>query len=184
MQLVQLTKDFSADEFDTARAPWPAGKDANRAQLAALAQWLRDLAGSAGYITSASRSDADNAHVGGSESSQHKKQEAVDLVYPFAPLRLLAERALAEIKAGRAPAFGQLIFYVRAGHVHVSLPTLGARNGEMLVADDTGPATRYAQLTRADQLPALSASQSNAASIVGVLAVVGGALIALHVSGE
>lgn len=180
----KLTNDFSADEFDTAREPWPSGKDANRAQLAVRAQWLRDLAGSLGIITSAARSAEDNAHVGGSGSSQHVKFEAIDVVYPFAPLRLLAERALADIKAGRAPAFGQLIFYVRAGHVHISLPTLGARNGEVLIADDTGPATQYAKLTRADQLPALSGSQANAATVVGVLAVVGGVLIALHVAGE
>jgi hypothetical protein len=180
---VKLTKDFSSEEFDTPREPWPTGKDENRRQLAIRAQWLRDLAGVPGQITSAARSDEDNAAVGGSSSSQHLKAEAIDVLFPLCPLRTLAERALADVKAKRAPAFGQLIFYAAQGHVHVSLATLGARNGEILLASKEGGKTTYAKITKADDVPALSAVQLAGVSVASVV-VAGTLALALIVLGD
>lgn len=175
----KLTKDFTAEEFNTPREPWPHGKDENRLQLAKRAQWLRDMAGVPGFITSAARSVEDNKAVGGAEDSQHMRAEAVDLVYPLVPLRTLAERALADVEAKRAPAFGQLIFYAKTGHVHISLPTLGARNGEILLAShgEDGRTVRYERIASAARVPVLSNTQAVGASVAGSLVLLGGVVL-------
>jgi hypothetical protein len=162
---MKLTPNFDSTEFDI-HEPWPqtAAAIANRQQLAELDQWLRDLAGVAGFITSAYRSPERNAEVNGSETSQHMQAQATDVVFYLVPLRTLAARVLEAVSAGEAPAFGQLIFYGDRGHVHCSLPTLGSRNGEIRYS--LGPnadGTRsYPKLTDANQLPQLSSTQKKA----------------------
>lgn len=158
---MRLTANFTSEEFDRGGS-WLGTID-QRLQLAILAQWLRDLAGTPGTITSASRSPAHNAKVGGTESSQHMRAEAIDIVFRLTPLRTLASRVLSSIAAGDAPRFGQIIFYTDKGHVHLSLPTLGNRNGEVRYSngDDDGDGDRdYPFLTSASQLPALSGDQT------------------------
>lgn len=159
---MKLTANFDASEFTVPSVPepWPVGKDLNRLQLAQLAQWVRNLAGVFGIITSAWRSLTHNAEVGGSSTSQHPKAEALDVVFRLIALRILAERVLTAIAQGTAPKFGQIIFYPLEGHVHMSLPTLGARNGEVRYKSAPGV---YPFLTDpATQLPLLSRAQKRA----------------------
>lgn len=165
---MKITPNFDSREFDTPGNPWPDGYDANRAALADLLQWLRDLAGCPGRITSASRSKLHNDAVGGTEDSQHMKQEAVDVVFLLCPIRTLAERVLASVRAGKAPKFGQIIFYADKGHVHVSLATLGDRNGEIRRSYTEANGTRrYPFLSSASTLPMLSDAQVKAGVATG-----------------
>lgn len=150
-----LTRNFAAHEFDR-HEPWPADKAANRQALADRLQWVRDRAGVPVEITSAWRSPDRNDDAGGSSTSQHMRAEAVDAWALLIPFRKLAELLLEDVRAGRAPAFGQLIFYPREGHIHLSLPTLGARNGELRYKNDAGA---IVPLTSAKQLPMFSAAQ-------------------------
>lgn len=166
---MMLTANFRAAEFDV-HEPWPLGVGyaAKRLALAERLQWLRDLAGVPMLITSAWRSAARNAEIGGSATSQHMQGEAVDTVAWLVPIRTLAARVLASVRAGQAPAFGQIIFYPNEGHVHVSLPTLGQRNGEVRYKDATG---RYPFLTSANALPVWSAAQRRGGLWLGALAL-------------
>src|SRR5690349_18047214 len=110
-----LTPNFQSGEFDV-HEPWPADLDANRQQVAQLLQWLRDLAGVPGIVTSAYRSPTRNAEVHGSETSQHMRGEAADVVFYLVPIRELAARVLDAVRSHAAPAFGQIIFYADLGH--------------------------------------------------------------------
>lgn len=174
---MKLTANFNADEFDV-HEPWPAGAhfETNRLELARRLQWLRDLAGVPVIVTSAYRSETHNAEVGGSPTSQHPKGEAVDAVTWLIPLRSLAARVLADVRAGRAPAFGQIIFYPVEGHTHLSLPTLGARNGEIRWkrADHD-----YPFLHDALELPLWSAAQRRRGLQLGAALVVAGVGVAI-----
>lgn len=160
---MKLTPNFDSREFDI-HEPWPttAAAIANRQKLAELDQWLRELAGVAGFITSAYRSPERNAEVHGSETSQHMNAEANDVIFYMVPLRDHARAIFDAVKAKRAPAFGQIILYADLGHVHISLPTLGSRNGELrysLGLSANGTRT-YPVLTDPDeQLPSLSRAQ-------------------------
>lgn len=169
---MRLTRNFDSGEFDV-NEKWPEGKASNRLELAVIAQALRDLAESPVIITSASRSPERNELVGGVESSQHLKQEALDGIAPACPLRVLAERVLAAIAAKTFPKFGQIIFYVDRGHIHWSLPTLGARNGEVRYSYVEGGTRHYPLLVTAKALPLLSDKQKQlglgAVALVGVL---------------
>lgn len=167
---MKLTANFSASEFDKGE-PWPAGKDANRAELAAIAQRLRDLAGVPGVITSAYRSPERNQEVGGTETSQHMKAEAVDILFLLVPIRTLAERFLAAVRAGEFPPFGQVIFYADRGHVHFSLPRLGSRNGEVRWSHEVSGQRVYPFLANADVLPTLSTKQKAAGVAIPGVAV-------------
>lgn len=159
---MRLTANFMASEFDV-KEPWPEAKAAQRMQLAKLLQWLRDLAGGPGVITSAYRSPGRNAEVGGTETSQHMKGEAVDVVFSLTGLRALGQRVLDSIAQGSAPAFGQIIFYNDRGHVHVSLPTLGSRNGEVRHSYENASGERvYPMLVTAAELPLVSGRQKAA----------------------
>lgn len=162
---MKLTPNFDTSEFDI-HEPFPVHLSGNRQKLAIIAQWLRDIAGSYGRITSAYRSPARNAEVGGTETSQHQKGEAIDIVFPLASMRAMAERVLSDIASGRAPHFGQIIFYVDRGHIHLSLPTLGNRNGEVRFSFTHGGDRLYPFLTAQTiaQLPGLTGAQASVAS--------------------
>lgn len=164
---MRLTRNFAVSEFDV-NEPWPPDKGVNRRQLAELLQWLRDLAKSPGVVTSAYRSPQRNAEVGGTETSQHMKGEAADVVFNFVGLRTLGQRVLDDIAAGKAPRFGQIIFYHDRGHVHVSLPTLGSRNGEVRHSYIGENGTRYYPLlASAADLPLVSDRQRSAGFVFG-----------------
>lgn len=155
--LTNLTPNFQVKEFDI-HEKWPVlpGFADKRMGLARLNQHVRDIAGSPIVLTSAFRSETHNAEVGGSDTSQHMKGEATDGVVWLVPLRKLAELVLENVKAGKFPAFGQIIFYPKQGHFHISLATLGNRNGEIRFQADDGS---YKILTSAKQLPLWSAAQ-------------------------
>lgn len=174
---MKITPNFDSTEFDVG-IPWPNEYAANRIALAHLAQWLRNLAGTTGTITSAGRTPAHNAEVGGAEHSQHMKWEALDVVFRGASLRALANKILSTVEGGTAPKFGQLILYADRGHIHISLPTLGSRNGELRYSFAASPTERlYPFLTRAslDQLPGTPLVGGSPIAVVGALAV--GALL-------
>lgn len=159
---MKLTANFAAAEFDVHEAYPAQWATSKLPELAALCQWLRDLAGVPGLVTSAYRSPAHNDAVDGAEHSQHLAGEAADVVFALVPIRTLAARVLTSIDEGGAPAFGQVIFYADRGHVHVSLPTLGERNGEVRYSSGVnGDGTRsYPLLTDAAQLPYVSEAQA------------------------
>lgn len=172
---MRLTDNFDSREFDV-NEPWPAGRDANRLALAVRLQAVRDIAGVPVVITSANRSGSRNEAVGGSSTSQHLRAEAVDAVALLIPFRELVRRVLDAVHAGTFPTFGQLIFYPNEGHFHLSLPTLGTRNGETLIKW----ADRYETLARAEQVPELSGAQLRGAvrrrlAAAGWAVAVGGA---------
>ncbi len=164
-----LTRNFSRAEFDRPE-PYPAELvDDHLLPLVNRAQWLRDLAGTPGYVTDTFRSAAHNAAiVGASSTSQHMDGDAVDVYFALTPIRELARRALASIADGSAPQFGQLIFYAVKGHVHISNPAdrLADRNGQVLLctgADESG-ADIFEPLTDVDQqLPLFSTAQKKTA---------------------
>ena len=166
---MKITRNFDSSEFNASGVPWPIDKAANRQHLAELLQWMRDLAGVPGRITSAYRSPAKNAEVGGTESSQHMKAEAVDVVFMLCPIGVLAKRVLEEVRAGRAPRFGQIIFYQDKGHVHVSLPYLGNRNGEIRQSLVVDGERIYPILADARAIPTLSTAQKRAGIALPVI---------------
>lgn len=181
---MKLTANFADTEFDVGERYPDQWRSSKLLELAALAQWLRDLAGSPGRVTSAFRSPARNAEVGGTETSQHKKGEAIDIVFPLASLRAIAEQVLAAKATGRAPPFGQLIFYADKGHIHASLATLGIRNGETRFSFVEGGRRLYPFLTAASQLPALTGSQAKAGGTAAIVVVVlAGAALLYFLSG-
>ena len=186
-----LTANFSASEFNTDESAWPDEYAENLVPLAQLAQWVRDDVGTAGEITSAYRTPAENTADGGSATSQHLDGQAIDLVFPLASIQDIARAVLDDVASGVAPAFGQVILYPSDGHVHVSLPTLGSRDGQILL--ETGPNqfepfTDMAQLPMAAELPSalpqLEAAATGGASVPwSELAIIGGILGALLVLG-
>ena len=157
-----LTPNFSAREFDV-HEPFPAAYADNLPELASLCQWLRDLAGTPGLVTSAYRSPAHNSEVHGSSTSQHMKGEAADVIFYATGIRELGQRVLDSVDGGTAPAFGQVILYGDLGHVHISLPRLGDRNGEIRTSSGLVNGVRqYPFLTDASQLPIASTAQITA----------------------
>lgn len=163
---MKLTENFDSEEFDAAGVPWPASKAANRLALARINQRIRDLTGVPGTITSAYRTTERNKEIGGSATSQHLKAEATDTVFWLVSPRALADKIMLDIQAGNFPAFGQIIIYADRGHLHISLPTLGSRNGELLM-HYYGV---YTPIKNASQLPLLSNAQRNAGITVSAVA--------------
>lgn len=159
---MQLTPNFSADEFDV-HEPYPEQwRSTKLPQLAARCQWLRDLAASRGDVTSAWRSAARNTAVHGSKTTQHDDGEAADVLFLLISMQSHAARVLASIRAKTAPTFGQVIFYPVEGHVHISLATLGSRNGEVRYKRIVNGVETFPFLVDAEQLPVLSSPQRTA----------------------
>lgn len=154
-----LTANFSRAEYERASARsggWPAGRETELRQLAQLAQTFRDALGVPGIITSAYRSAPYNASIGGSSNSQHIDAEAQDIVFFGATDRDVATVAL-QLRAQRGRnAFGQVIVYDDTGHAHLSLATLGVRNGEILRAYRKDGARRYLPVEKPEDVPGLS----------------------------
>lgn len=156
---MQLTANFRESEFFVHEAPPDYYVAKTLPRVAALAQWLRDLAGSWGIVTSYWRSPAHNKEVGGAGGSQHLVGEAVDLLFPLVSLRELATRVQAAIADGSAPDFGQLIFYQDTGEVHIALPGRGHFQ-EVLLGRQASSGGIYTALSSPSELPALPRSAS------------------------
>lgn len=173
---MKLTANFSDTEFfRKSSLPIPdAIVQAKLPLVAGLAQWLRDLIQSPGYISSYYRSPDHNASIAGaSETSQHMTGEAVDLAFPLAAPRELAARVLDAWRAGENLRFGQIIFYPDDKHVHVSLPGATHRN-EILLASALSPqGKRSYSLLNESRLVALSKlPPATAAVLIAVLSIV------------
>lgn len=169
---MKLTENFDESEFLIHEAP-PEDYRLNKLpQVAALCQWLRNLAGSYGRVTSYYRSPERNAKVGGVKNSQHELGEAADLEFPLISLRELAARVQSSLADGSAPEFGQVIFYPDTGETHVSLP--GATKVQELAIGITEGGTRhYSVLESLAQLPAVPKG-----AVVAIIAVVVGTVTA------
>lgn len=165
---MKLTPNFDESEFFIHEKPPESIRTGKLPRVAALAQWLRDLAGTMGIVDSYWRSPERNASVGGVDNSQHVLGEAVDVSFPFISLRELARRAIAAMDAGEAPEFGQLIFYVDTGHVHISL--VGATKfRELLVGTKTNNLRRYVPYRTLAQLPWIAKGIATAVFIIAAL---------------
>lgn len=153
---MKLSANFALAEFNRPFVPedYPAEWQSTKlVALVAVLQFVRDCAGTPGIVTSAYRSAARNAAIGGSATSQHIDGDAADVLFALTPLRELVRAVLTRI--ADAPAFGQLVFYKDKGHVHASnpAPRLGARNGQVLYSpglDTSSGARVYVPLTPAD----------------------------------
>lgn len=165
---MKLTANFSESEFLIHETPPDSIRSMKLPAVASLCQWLRDLAGSYGVVTSYFRSPARNAAVGGVNNSQHELGEAADLEFPLVSLRVLASRVQSELDAGRAPSFGQVIFYPDTGEVHISLR--GATKFHELAIGKAvaGGPRQYSALSSLDQLPNVPRAASMLAMVVGV----------------
>lgn len=170
----RISRNFQLWEFMTPNVPedYPgAWAPTKLAELGQILQWVRDLAGVPGRVTSAYRTPARNAAIHGADDSQHMDGDAADVVFVLVPVRTLAARVLAAIDT--APAFGQVILYGDTGHVHVSNPAarLGDRNGQLLFSpgvDATG-VRRYEPLDVAlvaGDVPLLSPQQTMSAAAI------------------
>lgn len=150
----QLTPNFNEAEFFIHEAPPESIRVNKLPKVAALCQWLRDLAGSPGIVASYYRSPTRNASVGGVKDSQHMVGEAADLSFPAISLRELARRVQSNIDAGSAPEFGQVIFYPDTGETHVSLPG-ATKYRELAIGLRSGGTRHYSVLASLDQLPSV-----------------------------
>jgi hypothetical protein len=168
---MKLTANFDESEFFVHEAPPEEYRTGKLPQVAALCQWLRDLAGSYGRVTSYYRSPARNAQVGGVTNSQHELGEAADLEFPLISLRELASRVQSNLDAGSAPPFGQVIFYPDTGETHISLPG-ATKYQEMTLGQKVDGKRQYSVLASLYQLPNTPIALVWLAMIVGVGTVV------------
>ena len=164
---MQLTANFSESEFLIHEMPPASYRLQKLPKVAELCQWLRDLAGSYGRVTSYFRSPVRNAQVGGVTDSQHMVGEAADLEFPLVSLREMGARVQAALADGSAPDFGQCIFYPDTGEIHISLP--GATKFQELTLGSKSPSgRRYSVLASLDQLPAIPRALGFLAMVIGV----------------
>jgi len=174
MEARQLTRNFHEREFFVHETPPLAVRVNKLPKVAELAQWLRDLVGSPGVVTSYWRSPARNARVSpdAASTSQHMTGEAVDLSFPMISDRELAQRVTKALREGKAPRFGQMIFYPDTTHFHISIETPRNMNRLMVGHRKPGGGRRYATLATFDELPPIP-------SAVGMLIFAVGTAVAL-----
>lgn len=171
MNLRQLSRNFHEREYFVHEDPPLDVRIHKLPKVNALAQWLRDLAGTPGTVVSYWRSPARNARVSpeAASTSQHMTGEAVDVSFPLISDRELATRVVRSMRAGAAPQFGQLIFYPDTTHVHVSLPT--PRNlSRVMVAPKVGGRRLYQTLARLDDLPPIPSAVGGLIFAIGTAA--------------
>lgn len=82
-------------------------------------------------ITSGYRTEQRNLEVGGSPTSQHLFGEAADFICRHAESMGLVYRFLLDELAWK----GEIIWYKKRGHIHVSLPRLGVKMDQFTKED-------------------------------------------------
>jgi len=164
---MKLTPNFDESEFFVHEAPPEEYRTSKLPQVAALCQWLRDLAGSYGVVTSYYRSPTRNDTVGGVKNSQHLLGEAADLEFPLISLREMGSRVQASKDDGSAPDFGQCIFYPDTGEIHISLPG-ATKYQELAIGLKVGGTRHYSELASLSQLPAVPRALGFLVMVVGV----------------
>lgn len=172
----QLTRNFNESEF-LGNPPLRVRQN-KLPQVAALCQWLRELAGVPARVTSYYRSDARQRVVNPQVSdSQHEKGEAADLQFNGITQLELARRIGAAVKAGKSPPFGQIIFYpdYPGTTVHISLRGVKHLRSVMVAPRRAEGGRHYVMLNTPQRVALLSTvPRVGAASIIVVatLAVV------------
>lgn len=137
----KLAPNFTAHELG---ADKPAATNQIVANLQRTAAWLqavRDYFKRPVFVTSGFRPPVENEQVGGAATSDHPNGLAADFeVSGLTPYEVYTKLQEAK-KAGKLPAFDQIIFYAIDNHVHVGL---GAKSrGELLLKTAEG---RYVRL--------------------------------------
>lgn len=132
-----LTLHFTAHELGV---DVPAATDPIVANARLVAVWLEaaraELGGHPMLVPSGFRLPAQNAAVGGSDTSDHLEGLAADFELPGLTSYQVFSRLHAAQQAGRLPAFDQLIYYALDDHIHVGLgPRL---RGEVLLKTAEG----------------------------------------------
>ncbi|MCK5606575.1 peptidase M15, partial [Candidatus Pacearchaeota archaeon] len=133
---MNLSKNFTLDELivtSTSGSNIPPGIHKEKLLYVAnyLAQPIRDRWGVV-IVNSGYRSEAVNAAIGGSKTSQHPRGEAIDIRTPDADLWEVYLWILDNLN------FGQCIFEEKgsATWIHISLPRLAKPNKQALLFKD------------------------------------------------
>jgi len=129
---------FSESELGGTNAP--AAVRSNLSELAALLESFRRALDVPLRVTSGYRTPAHNEQVGGVSTSQHLDGTGADVVPVGLSLYEAALRIEQAERAGQLPVWGQVIYYpYTTGHIHISLPTRGARNEKLVkLGGETG----------------------------------------------
>lgn len=112
--------------------PTPSARKRLRDLVQSVLDPFRRHVGVPVRITSGYRSPAINAAIGGSNTSQHMRGEAVDLTIAGRSSREIARAVLAS-----GVPYDQLIWYTDSPHVHVSYRA-GSNRGQVLSASREG----------------------------------------------
>lgn len=137
---MQITENFSLEELTRTSTGLPnrPGKTELDKLLLTATYLLEPVRKKWGMIkvTSAFRSEAVNALVGGSSTSQHVKGEAADIV----PVEADLDEVFGWIVKDGGICFGQAIREKKGGSdwIHLSLPRINGPNQQRLVFDGKG----------------------------------------------
>lgn len=137
---MQITENFSLEELTKTSTGLPnlPGKTETEKLLLTATYLLEPVRKKWGKIrvTSAFRSEAVNARVGGASTSQHVKGEAADIV----PIDADLDEVFGWIAKDGVICFGQAIREKKGGSdwIHLSLPRIGGPNQQRLVYDGKG----------------------------------------------
>ena len=133
---MNLSKNFTLDELivtSTSGSNIPPGIHKEKLLYVAnyLAQPIRDRWGVV-IVNSGYRSEAVNAAIGGSKTSQHPRGEAIDIRTPDADLWEVYLWILDNLN------FGQCIYEIKGDTkwIHISLPRLDKPNQQALLFKD------------------------------------------------
>ena len=124
---------FAWAELDPRSDAPPAARAQLRAFTAAVLDPLRLAWGGPLVVTSAYRSPAFNASIGGATNSQHTVGQAVDLK----PVAGTAQHLAAKL-VNRGLPYDQLILYTDSAHLHLSYRATGGRRLALLGTKATG----------------------------------------------
>lgn len=146
--MIKLTQNFRLIEFQAPLVPESAPAEIERTKLPRVAnalQWIRDLSGSAGIVTSYYRSPERNDRVSETGTDgPHTRGVSADARFPFISKFELMKR-IRDNWDRRPEDLAQVIVYEDTNHIHVAIEGGGGTPG-ILVASSSRPRT-YAFLT-------------------------------------